>query len=105
MDPLPPTPEQRLAQLEKEMAFLKSQGLSRAEQEGLLNSSQGGKRSSSQKGLVVWLVLLSACVTFMLVDKFALDSKNDSKATRDFPHAAEPNLKRDVPFSLPSSQK
>jgi hypothetical protein len=53
--------EQRLLVLEREVAFLKSQGLSRAEVDGVLTSPHKGL-GLGRRWLQWWMVVLSALV-------------------------------------------
>lgn len=64
-----PSLEQRLLVLEREVAFLKSQGLSRAEMDGVLTAPRKGL-AVRRHWLQCWLFLLSGLVFMICVRVF-----------------------------------
>ena len=96
-----PSLEQRLLVLEREVAFLKSQGLSRAEVDGVLTSPRKGL-VLGRRWLQWWMVLLSALVSVLCFRVFvpSVAQLDGDKTHRKVVLQPEPS----DTFALPSSE-
>ena len=98
--------EQRVAQLERELAFLKSQGLTRDEQDSLLDSA-GPDASSRSKNLLWTIVALQWFLTIGLVIFLFLRYESlDVSASKALapPLKVQPPVKGQ-PFLLPGMRR
>jgi hypothetical protein len=98
--------EARVAQLERELAFLKSQGLTRDEQDSLLGSTGGDVLSRSEKWLWV-LMLLQWGVIFSLAILIFFWGKSTGAPSLDVKEKAlEAELpEKGKPFLLPGMRR
>lgn len=95
--------EQRLAKLERELAFVKAQGLTKDEQEVLLNQESAPFFKNHSNKLVWLIILIQFFLIIYLIMKMEDLNQNFKSSSQDIENQAEGISipKRDQPFILP----